>query len=213
MPFVLTIDRRSFLAGSVLAALLAAALLLIGPGRAMVATWAPGLALAWAAFAWMHRAGVEVPAAGDVLPIYFAALAVQLLHFAEEFSTGFARYFPAQFGGAPFTPEAFVVGSMAAYALFSLTCLCVYLRAATFLMVPVLFFAIQCCFGDAVAHTFWSLGAQGYFPGQVTALAFWLLGPILITSMLGSLRAAVTIMVATTVALAASLTLFGAPPA
>jgi hypothetical protein len=211
MPFILTIDRRSFAAGSVVAALMALALLGLAPGRALAVTLLPGLFLSWLAFAWMHLAKVEVPPAGEVLPVFFTTLAVQLLHFAEEFATGFDSRFPALFGTPAFTPELFVVATMAAGALATLTCLCVYLRAATFLMVPVLFFAIQLSFADAVAHTWWSLGHQGYFPGQITALAFWLLGPLLVVTLLGSLRAGTTVMILSAAGLAASLSLFAAP--
>src|ERR1700728_11762 len=82
-----------------------------------------GLVLAyvvWAAGRWTNDAAV-------VLPIYLLAIAVQCLHFAEEYVTGFQHQFPKLFGD-DWTDARFVTFNMLWLAAFVLAALGVYRR-------------------------------------------------------------------------------------
>jgi hypothetical protein len=210
MPFVLTIDRRSFALGSFIALAVAGLFVQMSSGFSLAAAYLPGLLFAWALFAWMYLHQSELPSAGDVLPVYFTAIAVFCLNFAEQFAMGFAERMPALYGGRAYDADEFVVFTMASAALFLLTSLAVFLRAATFLLVPVLFFVVGCVFGNAFAQTWWSIEAGGYFPGLVTSLANWILGPILIAHMVQDFRAAAFVMISFGILLGLSLAFFEA---
>lgn len=208
MPFVVTIDRRSFALGSCIAIVMAGLLMVLSSGPSLVVFEMPGLVAAWLVFAWMHFRQFELPSAGAVIPFFFIAMAVHFLHFAEQFTTGFADRFPLLYGGAPYSANQFVVFTMISAAISTLTCLAVYLRSATFLLVPVLFFAFSAIYGSAIAQTWWSFEVQGYFPGLITSLVNWLVGPILIAILLRDFRAAACVMVAIAVALIVCLAVF-----
>lgn len=208
MPIALTIDRRSFALGSLVTLIVAGLFVRMSAGFSLTAVHLPGLLFAWALFAWMYLHQTELPSAGDVLPIYFTAIAVFCLNFAEQFAMGFADEMPRLYGGLPYAPDEFVVFAMACAALFVLTSLAVFLRAATFLYVPVLFFAVGSVFGNAFAQTWWSLEAGGYFPGLVTSLANWILGPLLIAHFVPNFRAAAFVMASFGLVMGLSLAFF-----
>ncbi|WP_424931288.1 hypothetical protein [Amaricoccus macauensis] len=210
MQFAVTIDRMSFVAGSVLALLLAGLFVEIRSEFSLAAMQLPGLLFAWALFAWMYLKQTQLASPSDVLPIYFAAIAVYCINFAEQFTTDFPERMPRLHGGLPYSDDQFVVYSMVSISFFLLSSLAVYLRAATFLLVPVLFFTVHVVFGTAVAQTWWSIEAGGYFPGLVTGLANWILGPILIGHMMRNYRAAATVMVSFALILGTTLSFFEA---
>jgi hypothetical protein len=210
MPFALTIDRRSFALGSFIALAVVGLFMQLSSGFSLVAAHLPGLIFAWALFAWMYLRQSELPSAGDVLPVYFTAIAVFCLNFAEQFAMGFAERMPLLYGGQPYSANEFVIFAMASVAVFLLTSLAVFLRAATFLYVPVLFFAVGSVFGNAFAQIWWSIEVGGYFPGLVTSLANWILGPILIAHMVQNFRAAAFVMISFGIVLGLSLAFFEA---
>jgi hypothetical protein len=195
MPFIVTINRRSFVLGSLIALALAGVVASMGSGCSLVTLQLPGLFCAWAVFAWMYVRQCELPAAGDVLPVFFSAMAMHLVLFAEEFVSDFPAGYSRLYGGATCGKEVFVATTMISAALFTLTGLAVYLRSATFLLVPVLFFAINAVYGSAFAQTWWSFEVGGYFPGLIASLPNWLLGPLLIAILLQNFRATATVMV------------------
>lgn len=121
----------------------------------------------------------EMPEAGRVLPAYLAALAIQFLHFMEEYVYGFQfRVAEIMDGMPPFNVNVFVAFNMIAYCLFLLAGLGMY-KGMKFPMVIVWFFAI-CVLGNAVWHLLLTLRVGGYFPGLYTSFAGWVLGPILL---------------------------------
>lgn len=122
----------------------------------------------------------EMPRVERVLPIYLLALAVQCLHFTEEYIYGFhLRLGEVVRGMPPFEPNLFVAFNMIAYCLFLLGGLGMY-KGMKFSMILVWFFAIAGVAGNALWHVLLALGARGYFPGLYTSLAYWILGPILL---------------------------------
>jgi len=121
----------------------------------------------------------EMPKVERVLPIYLAALAIQFLHFAEEYIYGFhQRIAEIMSGMPPFDTDAFVAFNMIAYCLFLLAGLGMY-KGVKFPMILVWFFAIV-VLGNAVWHLLLTLRVGGYFPGLYTSFPGWIVGPILL---------------------------------
>jgi hypothetical protein len=140
------------------------------------------LAAAMIHFRTTHR---RMPDPERVLPIYLIALALQLVHFAEEYVYGFAtRVTEISPGMPPFDADVFVVFNMIAYALFVLGALAIY-RGIRFPMVIVWFFALA-VIGNAIGHALLCIRVQGYFPGFYTSLGGWIVGPILIRRLLAA---------------------------
>lgn len=122
----------------------------------------------------------EMPKAERVLPIYLIALAIQFLHFTEEYVYGFhLRITELMAGMPPFNVNVFVAFNMIAYCLFLLAGFGMY-KGVKFPMIIVWFFVIGGVVGNAVWHPLMSLRVGGYFPGLVTSFAYWIVGPILL---------------------------------
>jgi hypothetical protein len=116
----------------------------------------------------------EMPKAERVLPLYLLALAIQFLHFTEEYVYGFHVRVAEIMAGMPaFNINMFVAFNMIAYSLFLLAGVGMY-KGMKFSMIIVWFFA------NAVWHLLLTLRVGGYFPGLYTSLAGWILGPILL---------------------------------
>lgn len=208
MPFTVTIDRISFALGSCITLVMAGILMYFSSGWSLVVAHMPALAFAWAIFAHMYFRARRLPSAGEVIPVYFIAIAVYLIHFAEQFSTGFAASFAELYGARAYSAEQFVIFAMVSAALYTLSCLAVFLRCITFLMIPVLFFALDGIYGSAITQTWWSFEVKGYFPGLITSLINWFLGPVLIAVLLGSFRLAAGVMLLLGVAIIVTLSAF-----
>jgi Protein of unknown function with HXXEE motif len=122
----------------------------------------------------------EMPKIDRVLPIYLLALAVQFLHFTEEYIYGFhLRVTEIMSGMPPFKPNVFVAFNMIAYCLFLLAGLGMY-KGIKSAMIIVWFFVIGGVLGNAIWHRLLALRVGGYFPGLYTSFAYWILGPILV---------------------------------
>ncbi len=121
----------------------------------------------------------EMPKAARVLPVYLVALAIQFLHFTEEYVYGFHfRVTEIMAGMPPFNINVFVAFNMIAYCLFLLAGLGMY-KGMKFPMIIVWFFAII-VLGNAIWHSLLTLKVGGYFPGLYTSFAGWIVGPILL---------------------------------
>jgi hypothetical protein len=121
----------------------------------------------------------ERPKVERVLPIYLLALAIQFLHFTEEYVYGFhQRITEIMAGMPPFNVNVFVAFNMIAYSLFLLAGLGMY-KGMKFPMIIVWFFAIA-FFCNSIWHLLLTLRVGGYFPGLYTSLAGWILGPVLL---------------------------------
>ena len=121
-----------------------------------------------------------MPKVERVLPIYLIALAIQLLHFTEEYIYGFqSRVVEIMPGIPPFDVNVFVAFNMIAYCLFLLAGLGMY-RGMKFPMIIVWFFVFGGVIGNAIWHPLLALRVGGYFPGLYTSFAYWIIGPILL---------------------------------
>lgn len=172
--------------GTAIAVAMAAGFSRISSGRSLIVTFVPGVAVSWLVLLWMFVHHVDLPAADQFVPYFFAALVVQFLHFAEEFRTDFKTFFPILYGGSPYSDNLFVTFNMAAYAVFTSCALSVFYLGARYLLMPALFFIVYGAIGNAISHTVWSVVARGYRPGLVTAQAYWIVGPLALYRLTGS---------------------------
>lgn len=122
----------------------------------------------------------EMPKPERVMPIYLVALAIQFLHFTEEYLYGFHyRVTELRNGLPPFDLNVFVTFNMVAYCLFILGGLGMY-KGIKFSMIIVWFFTIAGVIANAIWHPLFALKVGGYFPGLYTSFAYWIVGPILL---------------------------------
>ena len=121
----------------------------------------------------------EMPNVDRVLPIYLIALAIQFVHFTEEYISGFqSRVSEIMAGMPPFDANVFLAFNMIAYCLFLLAGVGMY-KGIKFPMIIVWFFAI-CVIGNAIWHLLLTIKVGGYFPGLYTSFPGWVLGPMLL---------------------------------
>lgn len=155
-------------------------------GASLLVTFVPGAVFVWVLFVHLVRTTQELPAPARFLPAFLVTLAVQFVHFAEEFVTGFPTDFALLYGGDPYDVNLFVVFNMTAYAVFALAAVvAVTQRALGFLLVPALFFLVYGAIANAITHTWWSVMLGGHFPGLFTAQLFWIAGPWALDTLTG----------------------------
>jgi uncharacterized membrane protein YdjX (TVP38/TMEM64 family) len=120
-----------------------------------------------------------MPDPDRVLPLYLLAVGIQLLHFMEEFITGFYVRNPVEIYGAnSFTADEFVISQMSVLFLLIIGAIGIY-RGWKIPMVMVWFLVIFFLLINAIQHPLFAVVVGGYFPGLVTSVAGWVLGPIL----------------------------------
>ena len=96
---------------------------LVHPAQKFV--FVPAMVLAF--ICYLRTSYREMPSAERVLPIYLIALAIQFLHFTEEYLYGFDhRVTEIMSGMPPFNTNVFVTFNMVAYSLFILGALGIY---------------------------------------------------------------------------------------
>ncbi len=120
------------------------------------------------------------PAARDgVLRLLLLAIAVQCLHFGEEFVTGFHVRFPEMLGLSPWTPEFFVAFNLVWIAIWVISARALALGEGVRLaLLPVWFLAIAAA-ANGIGHPVFALRAGGYFPGLFTSPLIGILGAAL----------------------------------
>lgn len=176
-------SNRFPLGGAAMAAAFAGLIVASSSGKSLLVTFLPAVPIAFAGF-WLVscRRGLNT---ARVLPVYLFAVAWQMLHFAEEYITGFYREFPRLIdGSAPYDINTFVAFNMFAYFMFLAAAVFAILGGVRTLLFPAWFFVIYGVWGNAIAHPTFALLDGGYFPGLYTSLAYWLIGPILLKRML-----------------------------
>ena len=206
------LSKTDLIIGTIIALVMATAFTLLSSGLSLIVTFVPGIVVTWLTYVWLYIDKRHLPSGAAFLPVFFVALAVQFIHFAEEFTTGFRTSFPLLYGGTPYSADLFVTFNMAAYFIFTLTCILVFTKGFRFLLVPSLFFIIYGAIGNAISHTWWSLYLQAYFPGLVTAQIYWLVGPFLLYKLVGRPKVALLITVLFALVLIPLLTIFASSP-
>jgi hypothetical protein len=124
--------------------------------------------------------------AAAVLPIYLLAVAVQCLHFTEEYVTGFQHQFPRLFGD-DWSDARFVTFNMLWLAAFVLAGVGVY-RRFQLAYIIVLFLALIGGVGNGTAHLVLSATYRRYFPGVITAPFCLLVGIMLLSRLFTGTR-------------------------
>ena len=122
-----------------------------------------------------------------VLPIYLLAIAIQCLHFTEEYTTGFQHQFPKLFG-VDWSDARFVTFNLLWLATFVLAASGVYLRVPLAYLV-VLFLALIGGVANGISHLLLSAMYHRYFPGLITAPFCLLVGIVLIVRLFTGKRA------------------------
>lgn len=119
---------------------------------------------------------------GKFLVFYLIALAVQMLHFAEEVVMDFHIRLPALLGQEPYSLNALIIFNMVAYFFFILGGIAIYLKKMQFMVIPV-FYIMMGVVVNAGGHILLALYTGGYFPGLWTALILAFLAPFVIRQM------------------------------
>ena len=202
------LGKKDFIIGTVIALVLGTTFTLLSSGKSLLVTFVPGMAITWLTFAWLYKKQIQLPEGPKFMPWFFGALAVQFIHFAEEFTTGFRSQFPLLYGGTPYSDNLFVVFNMLSYFVFTLACILVFTKKLRFLLVPVMFYIIYGAIGNAISHTWWSLYLKSYFPGFVSAQLYWVLGPLVLYKLLGDRKAVTAIVILFALVLIPLLTVF-----
>lgn len=111
-------------------------------------------------------------------------IAVQCLHFCEEYLTGFQREFPALIG-RQWSDSTSITFNLIWLALFTLAAVGVFrgMAAAYFI---VLFYALAGGIGNGAGHLLLCVTRQGYFPGALTAPLNLIVGVILLRRLFGA---------------------------
>ncbi|WP_205826196.1 hypothetical protein [Microbispora catharanthi] len=179
--------HRSTVAAGLVAAALIALFAYLSPGLALWLTFIPAMVIAYGC----HLATTDrrLPDPSRVLPIYLIGLAWQFLHFGEEFMNGFNWRWPTQvFGANAMSLPMFVWINMISYAAFALGALAIY-RGWRVPLLIAWFFAIMGAMGNAIGHPIYDLVSGDLaFPGIVTSLGYWVIGPILVYRLWTSAR-------------------------
>lgn len=208
-----TLSKKDFTIGSVIALVMGTTFTLLSSGKSLLVTFVPGIAITWLTFAWLYKKQIKLPDVSAFFPMFFATLAWQFIHFAEEFTTGFRSQFPLLYGGTPYSDDLFVTFNMLSYFVFTLACILVFTKKLRFLLIPVMFYIIYGAIGNAISHTWWSLYLKSYFPGFASAQLYWILGPMVLYKLLGERRAAMAIVIFFALVLIPLLTIFSSPAA
>lgn len=117
----------------------------------------------------------------SVLSWYLIALAIQFLHFAEEYLTGFVSKLPAIIGQEPYPLDYWVTFNMVAYSIFILGAIALHKNTRSYFIIPVFFIVVGVIL-NGVAHVLLSFYTGGYFPGLFTAIIYIILIPFIIRS-------------------------------
>ncbi len=104
-------------------------------------------------------------------------IAVQCLHFTEEFVTRFQDRFPALLGLPAWPENFFVMFNLIWLSIWGLSAVGL-LKGYRLALFPVWFFAIGGIV-NGIAHPVLALAARGYFPGLITSPILGVLGVLL----------------------------------
>ncbi|MDT5067724.1 MAG: hypothetical protein QOK02_3879 [Mycobacterium sp.] len=187
-PVDRAIAKRDVVPATVIALTMAVGFWFASHGASLKVTFVPGVVATWLLFAWCYRSRLQLPTVNKFLPAFCCVLAVQFIHFTEEFVTGFRTDFAELYGGAPYTNDAFVSVNMCAYAVMIVACVIALTTRLRFAIVPAIFFMFYGAIGNAIAHTWWSIMLGGYFPGLISAQLYWIAGPYLLYKLVGDRR-------------------------
>ncbi|GFG63017.1 hypothetical protein MKUB_05070 [Mycobacterium kubicae] len=207
------IAKRDVVPGTLIAVTMAVSFWLVSHGTSLKVTFVPGVIATWLLFVWCFQRRVQLPTVNKFLPAFCCVMAVQFVHFAEEFATDFRTDFAELYGGAPYSNDAFVSVNMGAYAVMTVACVIALMTRLRFVVVPAMFFIVYGAIGNAIAHTWWSIMLGGYFPGLITAQLYWIGGPYLLYKLVGDRRLTAIAVIGFAIVLVPLLALMADPSA
>jgi Protein of unknown function with HXXEE motif len=120
--------------------------------------------------------------------LFLTGLAVQSLHFMEEFVTGFEDRFPALLGLPAWSQNFFAAFNLLWLAGWILSAIGL-LKGYRFALFPVWFFAIA-AIANGIGHPTLAIVAHGYFPGLITSPVLGVVGVLLLLRLLKLTRLA-----------------------
>ena len=115
---------------------------------------------------------------------YFIALAIQCLHFIEEYMGTFYVQLPELMDTTPLEKDDFVLFNLSAYAIFIVGGIAIIKNYKALMLIPI-FYILLGVLGNGVIHVLLGIWSWSYFPGLYTAIVFLFLGPVLIRMLLG----------------------------
>jgi hypothetical protein len=118
--------------------------------------------------------------------LFLLGLAVQCLHFLEEFIAHFEDRFPVLLGLPPWSASFFVTFNLIWMSVWILSVIDLQ-RGYRLALFPVWFFAIAAT-ANGIAHPMLAVIAHGYFPGLITSPVLGVLGVLLWLRLLGLTR-------------------------
>jgi len=157
------------------------ALVYLSHGWSLTSIFVPALVIAL--FVYLRTKERILKNTQSILPIYLIALGVQFLHFAEEYVTQFYSRWPVEiFGAEPYSANLFVFVNMFGYMIFILGAVALLqnVKLGGFI---IWFFAVMGVIGNAILHPIYAIMVGGYFPGLLTSLLNFIIGPILVGKM------------------------------
>ena len=151
-------------------------------GNTLRYTFVPTMAVSWLLYMAILR---RKRLAGErIVPLYFVSLAWQLVHFLEEYFTGFNYRWPTEiFRTRPYEDKQFVAINVGSYAVFIIGGIALLKRVPEFYL-PAVFFSVMGVMFNGVQHPVYSLMVKGYFPGLWTSFLDLVLGPVLLKQLL-----------------------------
>jgi hypothetical protein len=117
-----------------------------------------------------------------VLIIYGAAVALQAVHFLEEYRTGFQREFPGLFG-YEWSDSLFATFNLVALGVFFLAWVGL-LAGIRLSFLLVWFMTVVGGLGNGIFHIGVSLSRGAYFPGSMTAVVHLVVGVLLLRELI-----------------------------
>ncbi len=120
-------------------------------------------------FFYLYTVRKKPPQPEKFLPLYLIALAVQFLHFLEEYLMGCNVRVAELPGQSEMPMDTWIIFNMSAYAAFVLGAIALLKKRKEFMIIPI-FFVITGVVLNAIGHALISFYLGGYFPGLYTAL-------------------------------------------
>ena len=128
-----------------------------------------------------------MPGPENILPLYLLALSIQMLHFTEEYLTGFVVELPKLFNQEPYPEDFWLVFNMAAYSFFIMGAVVLYKKIKELAVIP-LFFILVGVVLNPIAHLGLSIYTGAYFPGLYTSILYFFLAYFIIREVLADQR-------------------------
>ena len=169
--------KRDVLIASLIAILSIIALWWSSSYLSSVIIFIPGVIISFLIYLKTYSHSDPIP--GTLLPIYLLALAIQFIHFTEEYLTDFIIELPKLMGSDPYSLDFWIVFNMIAYSIFVLGGIIIFKKKRELMIIPIFFILVGVVF-NGIAHIGLAIYKGGYFPGLYSALVYVMISPVII---------------------------------